>query len=222
MEHSITNNGYVAETYACSMSDQSIEYGWCIGDAECPPSEGCDTLFNIPVGNIGLGKLHHPDDIDGITQAGWKRTEQEIRDLLADLADGRLTIQKDILVIGGLVNGDLFCVEYDGEVWRSVMPSVIADMAGSHHSVEGALNHLRDVKARLESDPKTVFAEANTPSQEIYYLLSDTPVDEEDGEYLDIDFFQFPKGAPVVDIWHWLEERDPSFILGKALPTRPY
>ena len=59
-------------------------------------------------------------------------------DLLAGVIHLMNTLQND--------EEEIYCVEWDGEVYRSVFPSVESDLSQSHTTVEDALNYFAEVK----------------------------------------------------------------------------
>ncbi|MFJ3110252.1 hypothetical protein [Pseudomonas putida] len=49
----------------------------------------------------------------------------------------------------------------------------------------------------------------------LWNLLGDICLSE-DGAELDDSFLHFEKGAAVIDVWHWFEQRNPLFVVAQA------
>ncbi len=45
---------------------------------------------------------------------------------------------------------------------------------------------------------------------ELWYAFTDIPIDNE--EYIDVDFYIWPKGTDRYEIWHWFDEKFPNGV----------
>ncbi len=51
--------------------------------------------------------------------------------------------------------------------------------------------------------------------KKLWEELGDIPINDE-GE-IDVPFLDFEKGTPREDIWHWFEEENDKFVIGKIM-----
>ncbi|MAD79222.1 MAG: hypothetical protein CMJ50_00045 [Planctomycetaceae bacterium] len=100
---------------------------------------------------------------------------------------------------------ETFAIEHDGDVYRAIVPSPLADKfsAGFNEEADAAyyLAHLRTYHANGRDwafDDKVAVARA------LWSALGDVPVNE-DGE-LEEAFYDFEEGCDREYIWGWFEE----------------
>ncbi len=99
----------------------------------------------------------------------------------------------------------VFTVEFDGETYRSVVPSPFSGVVGAGFVCEAdAWKDIVVIRSEYPCAPQWKISDPTRCAQVLWESLGDIPINSQ--EEIECQWLIFDKGTPREAIWQWFEE----------------